>query len=174
MLFRSLSFIPAPSIAFFDACRVPCTSTPIASLAASAVILYVSVVLSNTHLPYVGQLRRRAFPPRAAPCSSHPAGFWALCAEKSAIVRVIPCTIVLSCRLFNDRASFRHLGTRTIALFSAEAPIFSLPSALVAPLSDERTEGDLMGDYANRVFAVVRRIPRGKVEIGRASCRERV
>ena len=36
----------------------------IASLAASAVILYVSVVLSNTHLPYVGQLRRRAFPPR--------------------------------------------------------------------------------------------------------------
>ena len=36
-------------------------------------------------------------------------------------------------------------------------------SAMVAPISEERTEGDLMGDYANRVFAVVRRIPRGKV-----------
>lgn len=34
---------------------------------------------------------------------------------------------------------------------------------MVAPISEERTEGDLMGDYANRVFAVVRRIPRGKV-----------
>lgn len=34
---------------------------------------------------------------------------------------------------------------------------------MVAPISEERTEGDLMGDYANRVFAIVRRIPRGKV-----------
>ena len=34
---------------------------------------------------------------------------------------------------------------------------------MVTSISEERAEGDLMGDYANRVFAVVRRIPRGKV-----------